>query len=331
MSARRLWLSLVIAAGTAASQTHSIQGPRLGLVFDDAAGALRPIVGIAGSSTMGDPLPLGVALKRAVISPNQDYALALVGNNARVHLVLPRQNKIALIRALPDATRAPDRMVISPNGSAAAFYYYNGRGAGRIVVMNGFPEEPRISAQMSLLRVPAPTALAVADDGAVVLAGAGHLVIAVTEAAEIPVTSALGKVASLAFSTGHDALIADGAKDEIYLLRGAAGAGVVHLLAGPGQEIASPVSVAASRDGRTAFVANAKTGAVVTLDLAGNSPRKSINCRCQLTGLDRLSGGSLFRLNAVSERPLWLLDASPTRAARVLFVPPPSTGGRVQQ
>ncbi|MBI2681066.1 MAG: hypothetical protein HYX25_08690 [Candidatus Solibacter usitatus] len=67
------------------------------------------------------------------------------------------------------------------------------------------------------------------------------------------------------------------------------------------------------------------------LDLAGNAPRKSIHCRCQLTGLDRLAEGSLFRLNAVSERPLWLLDASPTHAARVLFVPPPSSGRSVQQ
>ncbi|MBI2681067.1 MAG: hypothetical protein HYX25_08695 [Candidatus Solibacter usitatus] len=219
MSARRLWLWLVIAAGTAAAQTHSIQGPRLGWVFDEAAGALRPIVGIAGSSTMGDPLPLAVGLKRAVVSPTQDYALAVAGNDARVHLIRPRQNSNVLLKPLPDANRAPDRMVISPTGSAAAFYYYNGRGAGHIVVMNGFPQQPRISAQMSVLRVPAPTALAVADDGAVVLAGAGNLVIAATENAEIPVTSALGKVASLAFITGHDALIADGAKDEIYLLR----------------------------------------------------------------------------------------------------------------
>src|SRR5436190_14394980 len=77
MSARSLWLSLLIGVGTAASQTHSIHAPQLGLVFDEAAGALRPIWGIAGSSTLGDPLPLGVTLKGAVVSPSQDYALAL--------------------------------------------------------------------------------------------------------------------------------------------------------------------------------------------------------------------------------------------------------------
>ena len=321
MSARSLCLSLFIAAGTAASQTHSIHGPRLGLVFDEAAGALRPIVGIAGSSTIGDPLPLGIALKRAVVSPSQDYALALVANDAHVRLVRVGQS-IAQMKPQADARRAPDRMVVSPSGSAAAFYYYNGRGAGRIVVMNGFPAAPQVSARMTLLRVSAPTALAVADDGTVVLAGAGHLVFAVTESAEIPLTSSLGSVAALAFITGHDGLIADGANDEIYLVRGAAGAGTVHLLAGPGQEIAGPVAVAASADGRTAFVANAKSNAVVILDLAGHAPQKSISCRCQLTGLDRLADGSLFRLNDVSKRPLWLLDASPTRAARVLFVPP---------
>jgi DNA-binding beta-propeller fold protein YncE len=331
MSARRLWLSVLIAAGTAASQTHSIQGPQLGLVFDEAAGALRPIVGIAGSSTMGDPLPLNVALKSAIVSPSQDYALAVNGRETHVRLILPRQNSIVLLKPLPEANRAPDRMVISPTGSAAAFYYYNGRAAGSLVVMNGFPDAPHISARMTLSRVFAPTTMAVADDGAVVLAGRDHWVIAITEAAEIPVTSTLGKVASLAFITGHDALIADGEKNEVYLLRGAAGAGAVSLLAGPDQEIAGPVSVAASSDGRTAFVANSKTNAVVIFDLAGTAPRKSIDCRCQLTGLDRLTDGSLFRLNNVSQRPLWLLDASPARVARVLFVPPPSSSRSVQQ
>jgi hypothetical protein len=213
MSARRLWLSVLIAAGIAASQTHSIQGPRLGWVFDETAGALRPIVGIAGSSTMGDPLPLNVALKRAIVSPNQDYALAVNGRDPSVHIILPRQNSIVLLKPMPDANRAPDRMVISPNGRAAAFYYYNGRSAGRIIVMSGLPDAPQISAQMTLSRAMAPTTLAVADDGAVVLAGRDHAVIAVTEAAEIPVTSTLGNVASLAFITSHDALIADSEKN----------------------------------------------------------------------------------------------------------------------
>jgi len=291
-------------------------------VFDEAAGALRPIWGIAGSSTLGDPLPLGVTLKSAVVSPSQDYALALAGHDTEVRLVRIGQSNIVQLKPLPDANRAPDRIVISPTGSAAAFYYYSGRSAGRIIVMNGFPAAPNISARISLTRVSAPTALAVSDDGAVVLAGAGHLVIALTEAGEIPLTSSLGSVASLAFITGHDALIADGAKNEVYLVRGADGAGVVSLLAGPAQEIAAPVSVAASSDGLTAFVANSKTSSVVILDLAGAAQRKSISCRCQLTGLDRLANGSLFRLNEVSSKPIWLLDASPTRAARVLFVPP---------
>jgi hypothetical protein len=331
MSARSLWLSLLIGVGTAASQTHSIHAPQLGLVFDEAAGALRPIWGIAGSSTLGDPLPLGVTLKSAVVSPSQDYALALAGHDAEVRLVRVGQSNMVHLKPLPEATRAPDRMVISPSGSAAAFYYYNGRGAGGIIVMNGLPAAPSISARMTLSRISAPTALAVADDGTLVLAGTGRWVVAVTGAAEIPVSSSLGSVASLAFITGHDALIADGAKNEVFLVRGAGGAGVVSLLAGPAQEIAGPVSVAASSDGRAAFVANGKSNAVVILDLAESAERESISCRCQLTGLDRLAGGSLFRLNEVSARPMWVLDASPTRAARVLFIPPPSSGRSVQQ
>jgi hypothetical protein len=328
MSARSVWLSLLIGVGTAASQTHAIHGPRLGLVFDPSARTLRPIVGIAGSSTMGDALPLGVPLESAIVSPSQDYALAMVGKDSEVRLVRVGPSNIAHVKVLLGPAPAPDRIAISPSGASAAFYYHS---SAHITVMTGFPVAPHISARMALNRVSSPTALAVADDGAVVLAGAGNAVFAITEAAEIPVTSTLGSVASLAFITGHDGLIADGAKNEVHLLRGAAGEGALSLLAGPGQQIAGPVSVAASSDGRQAFVANAATGAVVILDLATGAPAASISCHCQLTGLDRLANGSLFRLNEVSQHPLWLLDASPTRAARVMFIPPAQAGRSVRQ
>jgi len=328
MSARKVWLSLLIGVGVAASQTHAIRGPRLGLVFDPSAGTLRPIVGIAGSSTMGDPLPLGEPLESAIVSPSQDYALAMVGKDSEVRLVRVGPSNLTLVKVLLGPSPAPDRMAISPSGASAAFYYHN---SSAITVMTGFPVGPHISARMALTRVSSPTALAVSDDGKVVLAGAGNAVVAVTEAAEIPVTATLGSVASLAFITGHDGLIADGVKNEVYLLRGAAGAGILSLLAGAGQQIAGPVSVAASSDGRKAFVANGTSGAVVILDLASGAPPAVISCHCQLTGLDRLADGSLFRLNEVSERPLWLLDASPTRAVRVMFVPPAPPGRSVRQ
>ncbi|HEY1217850.1 MAG TPA: hypothetical protein VGF03_02855, partial [Bryobacteraceae bacterium] len=67
----------------------TLSGPRLGLVFDRAAGGLRPISGIPGAATTGEPLALGLTISRAEISPAQDAALVL---NAR-------SSSVALIRA----------------------------------------------------------------------------------------------------------------------------------------------------------------------------------------------------------------------------------------
>ena len=55
-------LTAVLSAGLALAADNAgtaLSGPRLGLVFDPAAGSLRPIAGIPGAAITGDALRLG--------------------------------------------------------------------------------------------------------------------------------------------------------------------------------------------------------------------------------------------------------------------------------
>jgi len=64
----------VLSAGFAfagSSIVTTLGGPRLGLVFDRAAGGLRPIGGIPGAAITGEPLALGFTISRAEISPRR--------------------------------------------------------------------------------------------------------------------------------------------------------------------------------------------------------------------------------------------------------------------
>jgi hypothetical protein len=55
---RAAWL-LVVSAGLAAQTDTRIRGPFLGYVFERGAG-LRPILGMPGASSIGEPVAIGV-------------------------------------------------------------------------------------------------------------------------------------------------------------------------------------------------------------------------------------------------------------------------------
>src|SRR5436853_7264737 len=57
----------------------SVSLPVLGFVLDQAGG-LRPLVGIAGSASVGAPLDHGVVIVRAAIPANPDYIIAVTAD-----------------------------------------------------------------------------------------------------------------------------------------------------------------------------------------------------------------------------------------------------------
>jgi hypothetical protein len=141
-------------------------GPVLGLVFDQSGG-LRVIQGIPGASTLSRPMPTGLAIGRAVISPRQDYALATAGPNQDLFVIRAGQDA-AQVTPLGLADAAPDQISLSPNGTSAALYY----GAARKVrLISGLPDAPAVAGDFDLTSLPAVlTALAASDDGGLALA-----------------------------------------------------------------------------------------------------------------------------------------------------------------
>src|SRR5262245_28654301 len=90
MRALLSWSVLVIASfGTAAfgQDQSAINGPILGFVEDPDGASIRPIRGVLGASVLGQPLVLGSEIRNAVISPKQDYALAIRTDTGAVVLI----------------------------------------------------------------------------------------------------------------------------------------------------------------------------------------------------------------------------------------------------
>jgi hypothetical protein len=320
---RQEWFLRIVAAvflaGVAAAQTGTaLSGPTMGLVFDSSQSALRPIRGIPGAATLGDPLNLGFALAAATVSPRQDFALALRADDSS--LVLVRAGRSV---AIPKTRPAPALMVFNNAGTAAALY---DSGAGRVQILTGLPDAAAVQSDVDISALAGPVAALAVDDAGTSLflaAGAAETValyrIAMDGASQF--LASFRSVAALRLSaTGREALLADSAAGAVYAIRDLQGAGRVETVVSGRDGLGAPIAVESDSAGRI-FVAD-RAGNLTILDRARGSVL-SLPCGCAPTGLFRLSGTATFRLTEPSHAPMWVLDASGADP-RSVAIPPAS-------
>ena len=320
---RHTWLLLVMAvalADVAAAQTGTaLTGPSMGLVFDSSQSALRPIRGIPGAATLGDPVNLGFPLASATVSPRQDFALALRADDSS--LVLVRPGAEISSTPVPGVRPAPSLVVFSPTGAAAALY---DSGAGRVQILTGLPDAATVQSDVDISALAGPVAaLAVDDAGASLFLAAGAPeTVSLYRVALSGVPQFLASfrsVAALRLSgTGREILLADSAAGAVYVIRDPRGTGRLETVASARDGLASPIAIESDSAGRI-FVAD-QAGNLTILDRSRGSA-VSLPCGCSPAGLFRLSGTATFRLTEPSDGPMWVLDASGADA-RIVAVPP---------
>lgn len=310
-------IGVLLAAALCAAQdtTARISGPVLGYVLEPETLGVRPVFGMPGAATLGPRLDLGADLDRAAIAQQAGYVLGAAGLERRVRLYRNLGGEISST-PLAEVPPGPERILLSPVGSAAALVY---GPADPVAVLTGLPGAPEVRHAA----LPAGSRLwAVSDDGASLListpAGDAEAVHLVDAEGGLRFLISAGKTEAGAFLPGSpDAVVADSSLNRVWWARGA---GDVIPLAGEREGISGPVAVSVSRDSRRVVVANAATATVAVLDLSGG-PASLVACQCQLTGLERLAGNAVFRLSDLSGEPLWVFDGDAPEA-RVVFVPP---------
>ena len=303
-------LTILLLAGlpVAVAQDLPVQGPVLGYAWEAASSRLRPLLGIPGSSLLGTPLDLGVSLTLAEVSPRQDYAVAVEADSGAVLLI--RLTGTLSANPLPGVAPGASRIALSATGSAAAIYIPNRES---LYVITGLPDGPSVAS----VTLPGPvSALAVHDSGDLVLTVSSEQLYALRPGTEPRRLGQVGASAAIAFAEdSRDALIADPSRQEVFLLRGE---NERLILAGARDGVSDPVAVALA--GRRGFVANRGSSTVLVVDLAG-APPLSVACPCEVSGLQRLRGETVFRVTDSLRSASYLLEAGPAEP-RLWFVPP---------
>lgn len=312
---RRLFL-FVLPAVLLPAQSSQLAGPVSGYVFDQAASGLRPVLGIPGSSLLGDPLDFGFGVSSAVIAPLQDSALVTAANRS-LHLFRLRAG--AASETIVNGLESPaQRVVFSPSGTAAALYAH-----GLIQILTGLPDAPAIAGSVDVRAAGIPTALALSDDGNSLLVASGTAVELYHAGGDAGKLADTAGAVLLAFAPGRpDAAVADLAGAGVTLYRNLGSATNSQVLAPPDDTIRSGTALAFSADGQRVLLSSLTGQSVSAFNLADAS-RNTIACSCSPTALARM--GSFYRLNDGRGEPLWLLDDQPG-AGRIVFVP--STQGQ---
>lgn len=277
-----------------------IGAPRLGLLPDGEH--LRPIIGIPAAAMAGRPILAGRRLSTIVISPQQDYAIATDAVNAEVLLIVDGQ------RATPitGATAAPDRIAISPSGSAAALWFSS---TGHAQIVSGLPSTPAVR-EIDASFLGAARTIAAGDTGwiAGVFDRGVYAFAADTSPIALPADNS---VAALSFfAGGSDLLLATNAR--IFTLRDIAGNPQITSLH---EGSLAPVALAVSPDNRNVAVADA-SGVIYGINSSQGS-LAILDCDCTPEGVFPL-GNSGFRLTSPASGLVKMYDPAD---ARILVIP----------
>jgi hypothetical protein len=293
---------LLSTAGTALAQ---VGAPQLGWVPDGAH--IRPVYGIPAAAAIGPAVLTDQDFSQIAPSPGRNYVLVSASDTGIVSVYTPENGLIPL----GGAGLAPDVMVLSPRGSAAAVWFSS---INQVQVITGLPDAPTIQQMDASFLGAAPGALAVSDDGSF-LAGAWLSgVYAFGPNGEVDRLPIEDSVAALAFFQGTNDLAAAGPAG-LEMVTGIGGFAIVSRLLTNGDSALQPVAVAAASGNRTLVLAD-RSGSVTAVDI-GSGAATAYDCGCQPDGLFAM-GASAFRLTGIENGAFKLFD---TARGEILFAP----------
>jgi hypothetical protein len=293
----------------AASGSQGMHGATMGYLQTGAT-EVRPILGVPGSTVLGEPVKLPGGIAQLTLAPRQDYAVA-TGEDGVVPALIRMESSGAKPAVLAGAL-AHAQLAFSPTGASVALW-----SAGSLQIWSGFPGRAALVSQNAVSGL---KSVAVNDAGTLALAqeDAGRLVVIQAGGAPQMVGSSAGR-ASLAFLPGSDsALVYSSGTGRLELLQGLGAAFSSRLVA---DQLDIPAAVLqVSRDGQVAYLAGAGQTTLARIVLA-TSERTSVATVAPVERLLPLAAADQFLISGSVNSAAWVVAlAGPS--AQAYFVPP---------
>ena len=306
--------SVAVGSGAAATQAKAVPaGPQLGYAWKADDETLRPILGVSGSSQIGESVVSAGSYVAGAGSTASGYAL-LVGTDQQVYrMALPTGTASQI-----NVTAASGSKVrFSPSGISAVLFVPGGTTATLVTGISTTPQARQLTVSGALADLTA------SDDGTVVAS------LATSKGVAIELVTAAGALQQLALPAGagglsfvgktDDLLVGDASANTLTLIHSVANGASATPVA-TGGLLKGPVAVGAAMNGRYAIVANSAESSVVRVDLTGVTAPQKITCPVQPTVVEQLAGAGTFRFSEIGANPAWTSDITAASPA-MLFIP----------
>ncbi|MEZ5401940.1 MAG: hypothetical protein R2729_19865 [Bryobacteraceae bacterium] len=310
MRTAKLILTAALACGAGLA---GIRGPVMGWVADRDARVLRPVNGMPGAGSMGDPVDAGMAVDAAVVNAAAGVALVSDRDNGGLGVVRGLGDSPSAV-ALEGVVAGAELMALSPGGQYGAVF-----AKGSVQLIRQLKSEPAVSAPVAT-ELDGAAAMVVDDGGVILVAARGGIHAFAPDAGGVLVARADSPSALALLDEGF--IYADRAANEVVIGETRGEFAPVRILAQGTDGVEAPIGVAVA--GRRAAVAH--SGGLAVFDIDAGLKLFDVPLMAAPEMLKTF--GSAFALNAGGAGPLWLLDAleveragAGSDAPKVWFVP----------
>lgn len=294
---------MALCAMLAPAMWAQVDTPLLGYLPD--SGRIRPVFGIPAAALIAPALDFGNDFALVAVSPAQDYAIVSDRSSGAVSLAFPGSGT----KPVAELGSNPDRIVMSPRGSAAVLWFAS---TNRLRIASGLPGSPSVrEVDASFLRAglraglaDVPGAFAITDDGEWVAGSWTDGIYAFGPLGELRRLPVRERAGALAFFAGrHDlALVTPSHVITIEDVGGRAAQSVLY----EGGSIA-PAAIAVSSSNRHVVVAE-RSGGLLVVNLQASSGAR-YDCGCASDGLFPM-GRTIFRLTGLTGGTFKIFDAA---------------------
>jgi hypothetical protein len=301
---------------------QAMQSPVLGFVYSESSHEIRAILGIPGASVLGDSLALGSEVTRVHFAPGQGYAMVEREDSMRLAVLKLGPANFGSFVEIPGALSPADILTFSPRATAVAVY---SGSEGRLQVITGLPDAPRVQREVNSLDASEPlAALVVTDDGrTLMLATVQGTIYRLVNGADLEFIDRVEDFGGMVLAAGsNDALIANH-HGRVVLLQNLNGVPSRVVVSESLSELEGDIRLFV--DQGSALITSEATNRMWRVDLKTREADEIVLFR-PASMIQPMRSSRRFLMSYEPGAPTWILDTNSPNAG-VFFVPAEPTPG----